>query len=93
MLALEILVNGKLIMVAGVADWDLIQAHILARKTPDGTNDMDLNVRGLPVQTDPETVEHIRWPSTQLQLGDKVEIKVIESENVTPPLIAVPFRS
>lgn len=88
MIAFEIKLNGKKLVVAGIEDWDLIHANIMARRGVNDNSDniYDLKIFGLPQQIEEGKLEHARWPETKLNVGDEVSIKIVEVDAAEKPL-------
>ncbi len=61
MIALEISINGKKVLTAGVEDWDLLHANIIAKRAREQQehDEFDINVGGLPQQVEQEKLEHM----------------------------------
>ena len=85
MIAFEIKINGEKVLLAGIEDWDLIHANILARREAE-TNDYDLKIGGLPIQTEKDKLEHVRWADIKLNLNDEITIKIVEIESADNPI-------
>ncbi len=88
MIALEISINGKKVLTAGVEDWDLLHANIIAKRAREQQehDEFDINVGGLPQQVEQEKLEHIRWGRKKLQIGDEITIRLIDTDSVDAPL-------
>lgn len=88
MLAFEIMINGEKVLAAGVEDWDLIHADIMARRAKEAieSDEYELSVGGLPQQIEDGKLEHIRWGRTELKLGDQITIRLIETDAADPPI-------
>ncbi len=88
MLAFKIIVNGELRFIAGVEDWDSIHTVIMALResSDDDTDIIDLKVGGLAEEQEPGKIESVRWPNTNLSIGDEVTISIVETNTVDKPL-------
>jgi hypothetical protein len=80
MRAFEIHLNGKRLCVAGVGESGVLTTIVAY---VDGTKgrSLDLSVSGLITPTD----EHADWARRCLKAGDKVVVKVIETDSVDRP--------
>src|SRR5258707_7244755 len=96
MIALEVSLNGKRICTAGAEDLAVLNAVVtacgrLGRKTaparPDETeSDLFYSVGGLTGRKNPKKDVHLRWKSvSKLNVGDVVQVRILETNNVTKP--------
>ena len=88
MIAYKIYVNGKHVVTAGQEDWSVLAMHISAtrqKEEPSSTGYVRYSVGGLSQQNSEGYCQHFRWPEIDLAVGDKVEVEIIESEDVTEP--------
>src|SRR5882724_9517790 len=74
MRAFEVSLNGKRVCVAGVGDHGVLTAMVEYVLRPDG-KEMSLEVGGLIT---PQK-EHVRWIRQDLEMGDEVRVKLVES--------------
>jgi hypothetical protein len=74
MTALEIQVNGEKVCVAGKEELNILSAAVTWLK---GQGTWDFRVRGITDQQGYE--EHSSWLDRQLQPGDSVTIRVVET--------------
>ena len=81
MICLEVIVNGKRSTVAGVASAQTLTAEICAYP---GLNQSWLQVYGEVMPDDQPDVD-AEWLSTQLSVGDQVQIQLIESDDPVAP--------
>jgi hypothetical protein len=88
MIALEIVVNGEAVVIAGVEDWGLLSAHITARRASENYeyDKYEMTVGGLAQQNEEGKHEHFRWGRKELRLGDRIAIKLIETNSAEPPI-------
>jgi hypothetical protein len=89
MIALEVLINGVRQFLAGVEDWDLIHANILARRAASDDQKTDLytiNISGLPTQTQKGVLEHIRWGEKEVSLGDEITLRFVSVDSADAPI-------
>jgi hypothetical protein len=96
MIAYEVKINGKKVCVAGAADLSVLSAGVTAvgklgprTKPPrpeDVTNDIHFRVGGLTGRADETRDVHLTWSSMrELQVGDVVQIKVVEVPKADRP--------
>jgi hypothetical protein len=95
MIALEIRLNGKRVCIAGAEDLAVLTANVtasgrLGKKTvparPGESRDVFYHVGGLTARTDPKKDVHLRWKSiAPLKIGDVIQVKILETQNVDPP--------
>lgn len=89
MLALEIDIDGKRHVTAGVEDWSLLNAIInLSRKEP-GSKVLDgqkeISIGALTTPNEDGIRHHVRWPEHPLTVGSVITISIVETETVDPP--------
>ena len=99
MIALEVLLNGKRICIAGAEDLSVLMAQVTAvgklgkktvrkRMVEDAETDFDLmyTVSGLTGRKDREKDVHLDWkPAELMQIGDVLQVKIIETDRVDRP--------
>lgn len=96
MIAFEVFRNGKRLCIAGASDLCVLSTHITASGKlgddtvpfyPDEkTGRVSLSVGGLTQRKDPKKDVHMNWLNLEkLKPGDKVEVKVIETDKVDKP--------
>ncbi len=87
MLALRIYINGEYVVTAGQEDWCVLAMHLSATRREDAVTDRNLrfSVGGLSKLNEQGFRQHFRWQERELTEGDKVEIEIVESEEVTEP--------
>jgi hypothetical protein len=81
MRAFEVHLNGKRLCVAGI-NGDCVLSVIVNHVVGDGRNELWLNVGGLISATE----EHVRWKAPHLRLGDKVALRIVETDLVDKPV-------
>ena len=88
MIALKVLINGKEQFVTGIEDWDSLHAVIMALRADadDADHTFDLKIGALTQEVEPGKLEHVRWPSVDLVVGDEISITIIETETVDKPI-------
>lgn len=89
MIALKLSVDGEELLTAGVEDWSLVNAQVLAMQSEPNSEVRDgyieLSSGGLTLPDSEKIRYHFRWPRVELQVGSVVTIEIVESENPTPP--------
>jgi hypothetical protein len=88
MIAFEILINEKKELVAGIEDWDFINAIINAKRAlkANETDEFEIRIGGIAQQVENDKIEHLRWGCKTLKLGDTVSIRLIDTNKVDPPI-------
>ena len=81
MRAFEVRLNGKRLCVAGI-DGDCVLNVIVNHVLGHGRNELWLTVGGLISATE----EHVRWKVPHLKLGDKVALRIVETDLVDKPV-------
>ena len=93
MYALEIAINGHKTVTGGASDLCVLSAGIsllgklgpeAAPRRSDGTVDFTLRVGGLTARANGAADEHLDWLRTDLQTGDVVTIRILETEQADP---------
>ena len=93
MIAFEVLLNGNRVCIAGAEDLCVLTANVtaagkLGKQTvparPDETSgDIFYSLAGLTERENADDNVHMRWKSVvPLQVGDVIEVRVLETENV-----------
>lgn len=88
MIALEVSINGEKFLTAGVADWDLITAHLTADRinlAPDKTPRFRFHIGGMTIPELDGFRRHLNWNVGRLGLEDAVTFRLVETDNVDPP--------
>lgn len=89
MIALKLSLDGKPLITAGVEDWSLVRAEVLAmRHEPDSAvkdGYIELSSGGLTLPDNNDVRYHFRWPRLGLPVGSVVTIEVVETTTSTPP--------
>jgi len=88
MIAYRIKLNEKIVAIAGQDDWSILSTHVTASRD-NGCNGVEdyiqLSVHGLSKENKEGFCEHFRWPELDLNIGDKVEIEVVDVQKIDPP--------
>src|SRR6266851_2825145 len=88
MRAFEVHLNGKQLFVAGVGGDGVLSAvvnHIAGHRR----NELHLTVGGLIIATE----EHVTWRNLRLKLGDKVALRIVETDSIDQPAKRYPTDS
>ena len=90
MLAFELFVDDRRICLAGMEDWavmSVILSGVRHRdRDPDDGGRLDVAASGLS-ETDADGASyHARWERVDLQVGSKVVINLIETDQPDPPI-------
>ena len=88
MLAFEIEVNGQPVKLIGKRDWAVLAVNVSALRDTDLEKDVPeikLHLGGLTQDDVDGASHHFRWSVGEPEIGDIITIKVVESENPTPP--------
>lgn len=88
MLAYKIKVNGKHVVTASQDDWSVLSIHISANRNS-GERGTDGYVRlssgGLSKENEKGFCHHFRWSERVLDVGDKVEVEIVDVNQVDSP--------
>ncbi len=82
MIAFEVYVNKVKVCTAGLGDLDAIIASLMCRVNPDGPPDerqVFFSVGGV------DGKKPYRWVHYNLQVGNRVEIRLVEAKKTDPP--------
>ena len=88
MIAFEIYINDKYIVTAGQEDWSVLAMHVNAVRDIEHDSDkynLRFSVGGLSQKNRENISEHFRWPEVDLKVGDKVHVKVVETNDIVNP--------
>ncbi len=94
MIAFRVSINGGVSIVGSQADWAVLTAIVTAIRNNDASDtaeQIQVSLGGLSRRSLCGFAEHFRWPELSVQVGDRVEIDIIETENPNEP--AKRFRS
>jgi hypothetical protein len=89
MTAFEIHINGEYVITASQEDWCVLAMHVDAlRDRKKGSEEYDLRfaVGGLSQENEEGFSEHYRWPESDLKVGDIVQVKIIETDDIINPI-------
>jgi hypothetical protein len=89
MIALQIDIDDERYVVAGVEDWSLLRADVLASRVEQDSTVRDgyieLSAGGLTLPNAEGIRQHFRYTTVPLKIGTRVTISVIEVDTVDPP--------
>lgn len=88
MLAFKVTVNGEQLGVCGFDEWGVLNAHLSAGRG-DGDDILDgvrLHVGGLERGSEEVPAHHLRFIGELLQVGDKVQFEIVDTDSVMAPL-------
>jgi hypothetical protein len=90
MLAFEVFIDDQRVCLAGFDDWAVLSAIISAvqrrEPMPGARDEIELSVGGLS-ETDASGVSHhLRWVRTELQVGTKVTVNIVETDRPDEPV-------
>ena len=89
MIALKIRVNGDILYVIGQEDVSILNSNLVVSRDNserDVEDYIHLNAGGLSQDTDKGYPEHFRYKSQTLQVGDVVEMEIVDTEKVDAPV-------
>jgi hypothetical protein len=93
MLALQVEVDSQLFAVAGAEDWGLLSLHVTANRGDPSApavsariDYIDLSVGGMTESNEHGVTEHIRWGRHYLKVGSVVTLRIVDTNDVTPPI-------
>jgi hypothetical protein len=88
MIAIKIRVNGDLLYVIGQEDVSILNSNLVISRD-NSERDVDdyirLNAGGLSQDTDKGYPEHFRYKSQNLQVGDVVEMEIVDTKKIDAP--------
>jgi hypothetical protein len=92
MIAYQITVNGKVVATAGlrqgvlsaIANWAFIPSDVATNPQKDWNAGFSLAAR------DNITSEYLKWFRCDVQVGDEIGIKLIETDHVDEPTVREP---
>ena len=79
MRAFEIYVNGERVCLAGVTDRSVLTTII--DYSGRDREPLHLHVGGLLIPQE----EHVRWQDRDLDVGDEIRVRIVETDEVDPP--------
>jgi len=90
MLAFELIVDDRRICLAGMEDWAVMSVILSGvrhrdRDPADGGR-LDVSAGGLSERDENGVAHHARWEKVDLQVGSKVTITLVETDQPDPPI-------
>jgi hypothetical protein len=88
MIGFRVSINGGPSIVASQSDWAVLSAIVTAIRNDDASDtngQIRVSLGGLSSRSHCGFAEHFRWPESSVQVGDVVEIEIIETENPNEP--------
>ena len=88
MLAFSVTVNDDHIGVCGFEDWSVLIATLTAGRgeSEEALDGIQLRVGGLERGTENNPAHHLRHIFKRLEVGDKIEIEIVDSAEVMQPI-------
>jgi hypothetical protein len=101
MIAFDVKVNGKRACVAGIPGYAVLTAnltwvrrHPRPPHLPRESSELSLSVGGLEGNVSPhDEGQHLRWLTTDMEVGDTATVRVVEREQVDKPRERYPQAS
>jgi hypothetical protein len=97
-IAFIVKLNGVVICTAGAQDLSVLNVMVNAMGRLEGSQERHISYRtkmhvdGLSCGSCPDQDEHLRWHISELNIGDRVEIEIAESQVADPPKERSPAR-
>lgn len=89
MIAIKIRVNGDLLYVIGQEDVSILNSNLVVSRdnSERGVDDyIRLNAGGLSQDTEKGYPGHFRYKSQNLQIGDVVEMEIVDTDEIDAPV-------
>jgi len=89
MIGYKIKLNNRSVYTVGQKDTSILNADLVVSRgnsERDADDYIRLNVGGLSQVTEKGFCEHFRWKQCNLEVGDVLEVEIVETESVDPPL-------
>ena len=89
MISFKVKRNRKLIFTIGQEDTSILHANMLVSQgnLERGAEDyIRLSCGGLSHETEKGHPEHFRWKDQALNIGDTIEIEIVETDEIDPPI-------
>ena len=80
MIAFEIHINGKKRFTAG-GDYQALTTALIRIRTAPGEHSLLFDTSGI----EPEPFSMAHWPDCEVRIGDRIEIRVVETGSADPP--------
>ena len=88
MIAIKVHINGEYVTTAGQKDWSVLGADVvMTRRDDEGPSEGCIRyaVGGLSKRNPEGHRQHFRWTERTLQVGDRIEFEIVETEEVSTP--------
>ena len=88
MICFEMYVNGKRVARAGIPGFAVLSSILtwVNRRRDSRDSELTLSLGGLDSNGPPwEQGTHVRWAVPEVTVGDRVEVKIVEADDVDPP--------
>lgn len=88
MIAFRVSINGGPSVIASQPDWAVLSAMVTAVRNNDARGkdeQIRVSLGGLSGRSHCGFAEHFRWPESNVGVGDRVELEVIDTENPNEP--------
>lgn len=89
MIAYRVTVNGVVVATIGQPDMSILNVGVVTSRGNDERGVADyirMPLGGLSHETNEGYPEHFRWKEQDLNIGDRVEVEIIDTEEVVPPI-------
>mgnify|MGYP001549951617 CR=1 FL=1 len=89
MIAYKVFINGEYIATTSQEDWAVLTATIVATRKDDtqtSVRDIRCNLGGLSLPNEEDISHHFRWKNINLNVGDKIEIEVVDVSEIDSPV-------
>jgi hypothetical protein len=92
-IAFQVEIDGKQIVLAGVEDWSILALHMTGSRSKDTdqventpADEVRFSVGSLSRPDTSGVRHHFRWKNEDLRVGSQDVIKVVETEHPDPPV-------
>jgi hypothetical protein len=90
MLAYEVTLNDQKLPLAGMEDWSSMSIILSAVRDEqeDGGIDFTFHLGGMSLVDENDICYHARWekPQMGIAVGSEIHIRIVESDDVSPPV-------
>jgi hypothetical protein len=88
-LAFKIVLNGKRVATIGQEDMSILTTTVVGSRG-NQENEVDdyvrLNLGGMSHELPEGFCQHYRWKNRNLNVGDRIEIEILETNEIDPPI-------
>lgn len=85
MLAFKIILNGKRIATIGQEDMSILTTTVVGSRGNQSNDYIRLNLGGMSHELPEGFCQHFRWKNLNLDVGDRIEIEILETNETDPP--------